>query len=202
VASQAALEQGVVKTLRDHFDDPAGKFIGAAPPNLQPPPAFGQWYVGVSEATANPGPATSGDLQDEVFTMVIGVTFKSSVSPYDRLGWMVNKPARNDRQFASPSSVAGDFPQSIKQVASAVATLLRENYTVINNANLFIEGADSAVEAFKEPFHQVVIGPVQDKPASWVHSKADNRTGEISFISITATGARRIRIRGNQDSHS
>jgi hypothetical protein len=200
--SHAAIEQGIIKTIRDHFNDLQGKWIGPSPPNMQPPPAFGQWYVGVAGATSNPGPATSGDVQDEVYTVQIGITFRASVTPYDRLGWMTHKAAANTPNFASSSSVAGDFPTSINQMGSTVASLLRKKYAVINNANGFIEGFDTTANGFIEPFHQVTVGPVQDKPASWVHSNSDTRTGEITFLIVTATGARRCRIVGEQDEFS
>ena len=196
MASQSGIEQGVVDILRAYFADTQGRFIGPAPPNGQPPPAFGQWYIGVSEATCQRGPSQSGDVRDQVFTLLIGVTFRSSVTPYDRLGWMTNNPARNDRSFGQNGPNAAEFEQGIHAVADAIAGLIEEKYEVINAANTHL---DSQWDGFVEPFHYVNIGSVTDKPSGWVFSDMKLRPGEITFLQITATGARRIRIKGAID---
>lgn len=197
MASHSGIEQGVVDILREYFADTQGRYIGAAPPNGQPPPAFGQWYIGVSEATCQRGPSQSGDVRDQVYTLLIGVTFRSSVTPYDRLGWMTNNPARNDRSFGQQGVNAAEFPNlSINAVADTVAGLIEERYEPINAANTHL---DSRWDGFVEPFHYVNIGPVTDKPGGWVFSDMKLRPGEISFIQITASGARRIRIKGAID---
>jgi hypothetical protein len=196
VSSQSAIEQGVVTTLRRHFADLQGVHVGLTPPNLQPPPAFGQWYVGVGQANAARGPSQSGDVRDEVFTLQIGVTFKTSVAPYDRAGWATRNPARNDRQFASQSAVAGSAEFTVTGVADAVAGLLDEQYQPINDANTFLPAGENP---FTEPFHRVSLGQITDKPSGWVFGDDKLRAGEISFILITATGARRVRSTGSID---
>lgn len=196
MASHSGIEQGVVDVLRSYYNDTQGRYIGPCPPNGQPPPAFGQWYIGVSEATSSRGPSQSGDVRDQVYTLVIHITFKSSVTPYDRLGWMTNGPARNDRSFGQQGPNAEEFEFNIHSVADTVAGLIEEKYEVINAANLHL---DPQWDGFVEPFHNVTVGPVTDKPASWNFSEMKLRPGEITHIQITATGARRIRIKGAID---
>ncbi len=196
MSSHGGLEQGIVDVLRQYFGDTEGKVIGPVPPNGQPPPGFGQWYIGVCQATSTRGPSQSGDLRDQVYTVVIGITFKASVAPYDRLGWMAQNPNRNIKNFASIGANTEPFEQGIYAVADAVAGLIEERYEPINAANAYL---DSRFDGFVEPFHNVSVGVVQEKNASWIHSDAKLRTGEIMYLQVVASGARRIRAKGAID---
>ena len=196
MSSHRAIELGVLKTLRDHFNDAAGQRIGLAHPNLQPPAVGGQWFVGIGQATCQDGPATGGDVQDDVYTLQISVTFKTAYAPYDRLGWEVNEPVSMPPIANTGSVVPAASTTSIVDVANTIRTLLRAQYTPINNANSFIPDFGTITDGFIEPFHRVTVGPVENKPPSWIFSDIKGRVGELSHILITATGARRIRAAG------
>lgn len=196
MSSHRAIELGVLKTLRDHFGDAAGERVGLAHPNLQPPAVAGQWFVSVGQATCQDGPAISGDTQDDVYTLQIAVTFKTAYAPYDRLGWEVNEPVTMPPIGNTGAVVPAATTLSIQDVANAVRAKLREQYAVVNNANSFISGFPADADGFVEPFHRVTVGPVTDKPPSWVFSEVKGRVGELSHCLITATGARRIRKAG------
>lgn len=196
MSSHRAIELGVLKTLRDHFGDTAGERIGLAHPRLQPPAVAGQWFVGIGQATCQDGPAVGGDVQDDVYTLQISVTFKTAYAPYDRLGWEVNEPLSLPPIANAGSVVPAASTTSIVDVANTIRSLLRERYTVVNNANTFIAGFGSVTDGFVEPFHRVTVGPVEDKPPSWIFSDVKGRVGELSHVLVTATGARRIRAAG------
>lgn len=198
MSSHRALALGIQKTLRDAFADPDGKRIGIAPPNLQPPAVAGQWYVAIGQENSVRGPSNSGDLIDEVYTVQIVVTAKTAYVPYDRLGWETHGPA-GATQIAAAAAVSNPGLQpSATSVANKVHALLMEQYPVINNANLFVPGFNSLIDGFIEPFHRVSVSGVSDKPPSWVFSDAKNaRPGELSFVTVTAEGARRLRTLGS-----
>lgn len=200
MSSHRALALGIQKTLRDYFADPQGRRIGIAPPNLQPPPVFGQWYISIGQENSRRGPSQSGDIIDEVYTVQIAVTCKTAYVPYDRLGWESNAPVSDQPPIAatSPPAMPAPTQPAITDIANKVLALLNERYAVINNANLYVPGFNDSTDGFIEPFHQVSVGNVSDKPPSWIMSEQKGgRPGELSYLVITATGARRIRTVGS-----
>jgi hypothetical protein len=157
---------------------------------------MGQWYVAVGQANIRRGRTQSGDVRDQEFTIQIGLTRKASYVPYDRLGAESDQPVSSDPSTASNGAIVGQVWPGIVDMADNIAGLIEEDWDTMNYANGYIAGYSATANGFTEPFHQVSIGSVEDKPASWTHSDGDTRRGEIEFISVTASGARRMRVRG------
>jgi len=196
--SKRALALGIVARLRTIYDDMDGSHFGYQP-KLMPPPASGQWYVSVGRVSSAKGTTQSGDVNDQVYTVQIAITVKMGYAPEDRQGAELTRSAP-DQDFAGSTqpTTPGDWQlpsPGLEEFADEIVGYLLEDYTVLNVANTYIAGFGTTTNGFVEPFHNDSIGDVEEKPAGWVGWESAD-AGQVQAITVTMSGARRIRLRG------
>jgi len=197
--SERALSLGIAKHLRTLAGDTDGSRIGYQP-DMKPPPASGQWYISIGRPSSSRGPASGGDVNDRVYNVQVCLTLKLGYAPMDRHGHELANPA-SDPDFAGPLTPTTQetdwMPEDgMLDFADKIAGYLIESYATINAANTFISGFGGTTNGFVEPFHQVSIGDVQSPGASWCYGEGGDDAGEVRTITISCSGARRIRARG------
>lgn len=167
--SDIALLSAAETRLRSVFNDPEGRFVGAQPGG-QPPPAMGQYYVGLDSAGYRNNDARGLSL-DEVYDLLVVVTFKYAVAPADRRGLKM--------QAAS----------EIRDTALRVRAALHMDYGVLNAANALIGAAASG---FVEPLRFRSASAASAKGADWVWAEDAAQPPTVFAAELRFGGARRV----------
>lgn len=173
-----ALCLGVEQRLRNVLGDAEGRKVGYQPSG-RPPASAGQTYVSVKFAGYRTVSVTP-ECDDRQFDVAVMLTWKLAYAPQDRQG----------RQIAQEGQ---DY---LLDLADRVAGWLVGNWDVVNLANGFVTGAWVTTDGFVEPFDRAVCGEVQEMPPDWVGADDVEHPPTVLGMTITLSGARRIRVLG------
>lgn len=199
--SHRAVGLGLQDHLRAALGDADGRFVFYQP-DLRPPPAAcsfrtAPFVVTVGQVSSSPGPAQGGDAYDQVFTCQVCLTAWMAYAPADRQGV---EAAGEPNADGGADPFAGDFTPAtedgVLDAADRVGVHLAKSWAAVAAMNARIAGAGASIDGFVEPFHSVTVGPLDDAPPSWVGAEGRADAGEVKKVTLTLSGARRIRARG------
>jgi hypothetical protein len=173
-----ALCLGVEQRLRNVLADPDGKKVGYQPSG-RPPASAGQTYVSVKFGGYQTVSVTP-ECDDRQFGVAVILTWKLAYAPQDRQGRQITQE--------------GDA--HLLDLADRVAGWLVGNWDVVTLANGFITGAGATTDGFFETFDKAVCGEVEEKSAEWVGAEDAENPPTVLGMTITLSGARRIRVLG------
>lgn len=160
------------------------KTCGIAPPNGQPPPSCGPYYVAVHEAMLSDGDSYS--TLEEIYNVNVTVTIRLRGTPYDRI---IQEELYNG-------------PKSLDTRCRQIAALIHQDthdHRIINAANAIIDppGPGHAVQGFVEPLKFAGMDTAREVNPSWFWAdQAIDANTQIMSVgwakTIRFTGARRV----------
>lgn len=173
-----ALCLGVEQRLRTVLSDPDGRKVGYQPSG-RPPAAAGQTYVAVRFGGYRTL-AQTPECDDRAFAVDLCLTWKLAYAPQDRQG----------------AQITQEGTDHLLDLADRLTGYLLNDWATMSLVNGFITGAGVTTDTFVEAFQQASCGPVEEKSAEWVGAEESDNPPTVLGMTITLSGARRIRVLG------
>jgi len=164
---------------------PSGQGIEIVPPNGQPPPYQGIFWIGVHEAQVRSAESWS-DL-DQYFNIDVTITKRVVGTPWDRLTQM---------DLYGDSNAVPSLDYITRLVANLLHTDTADN-NIINQANTYLSSPGNSVpaEGFYEPLRMLSIDVARAVGPDWFHADVTDADAAVQNIgwakTVHAGGARR-----------
>lgn len=161
----------------------AAKDCDLTPPDGQPPPSCGVYYIGVHEINVSPGTQSPYSLFDEIYSVGVTVTIKLRGTPWDR---MVQKELYG-------------ATTSLDRRCRAIAAHINKDtidHRIITAANalseLEVPLTGYAKQGFFEPLRFAGYDVAKMRGGMWFHANPDDDEPGYGWSkTIRFTGARR-----------